>query len=161
MRSLTSLPALSMGSSNILCPPRSLPVEVWERCWKYCQSRRLRRLVLVCRLFRNICQPLLFYEQIFRAPYTADITSKNWTQFCTYIALALSRLKCVQNSWHAPSVRRFTFMGSFELDLSWKYPGAIEMSALNRQYISVDHQLPQALSLYRQFTVLTSSPSVN
>jgi hypothetical protein len=77
-----------MSHSHISVPlshPQNLPTEVWERCWSYCHNRRLRRLVLVCRLFRDICHPLLFHKQTFRAPYTEDITPHNWMHFCAHI----------------------------------------------------------------------------
>ncbi|KAJ7096888.1 hypothetical protein C8R44DRAFT_989158 [Mycena epipterygia] len=40
-----------------------VPIEVWLVCWTPCSRRQLRRLSLVCQLFRSICLPLLLREQ--------------------------------------------------------------------------------------------------
>ncbi|KAJ7495321.1 hypothetical protein FB451DRAFT_1213846 [Mycena latifolia] len=42
-----------------------LPAEVWLACWTLCSIRQLRRLSLVCRLFRSLCMPLLLEHQSF------------------------------------------------------------------------------------------------
>ncbi|KAJ7817412.1 hypothetical protein B0H13DRAFT_1662719, partial [Mycena leptocephala] len=44
---------------------RLLPVEVWLECWTLCSIRQIRRLSLVCHLFRSICLPLLLQDQTF------------------------------------------------------------------------------------------------
>ncbi|KAJ7265289.1 hypothetical protein C8J57DRAFT_1331071 [Mycena rebaudengoi] len=40
-----------------------LAPEVWLDCWTPCSTRQLRRLSLVCHLFRTLCLPLLFRHQ--------------------------------------------------------------------------------------------------
>ncbi|KAJ7138298.1 hypothetical protein C8R44DRAFT_767203 [Mycena epipterygia] len=42
-----------------------LPPEVWLVCWTLCSTRQLRRVALVCQLFRSICLPLLLQHQRF------------------------------------------------------------------------------------------------
>ncbi|KAJ7466044.1 hypothetical protein FB451DRAFT_964209, partial [Mycena latifolia] len=39
-----------------------LPPEIWLACWTLCSTRQLRRLSLVCQLFRSLCLPLLFQD---------------------------------------------------------------------------------------------------
>ncbi|KAJ6526801.1 hypothetical protein B0H19DRAFT_1335506, partial [Mycena capillaripes] len=55
---------------------------------------------------------------------------------------------------HVFSVRRLVFVGSFELDLAWKYPKAKGISDLNREYLSIVHDLRSAVPQYRQLTML-------
>ncbi|KAJ7448075.1 hypothetical protein B0H11DRAFT_1744513 [Mycena galericulata] len=56
-----------------------LPAEVWLACWILCSTRQLRRVSLVCQLFRSLCLPLLFSHQSFDAPELAsDINRDNW-----------------------------------------------------------------------------------
>ncbi|KAJ7669777.1 hypothetical protein B0H17DRAFT_949080, partial [Mycena rosella] len=50
-----------------------IPTEIWLRCWSTSLRYDLKGLVLVCRYFRAICQPLLFQHQRFRAPSVEDI----------------------------------------------------------------------------------------
>ncbi|KAJ6562993.1 hypothetical protein DFH09DRAFT_847762, partial [Mycena vulgaris] len=40
-----------------------LPSEIWLACWTLCSARQLRRLSLVCDLFRSLCLPPLFQTQ--------------------------------------------------------------------------------------------------
>ncbi|KAJ7834915.1 hypothetical protein B0H14DRAFT_2155886, partial [Mycena olivaceomarginata] len=42
-----------------------VPVEVWAACWVLCTARQLRRISLVCHLFRSISLPLLLQHQTF------------------------------------------------------------------------------------------------
>ncbi|KAJ7669786.1 hypothetical protein B0H17DRAFT_949078 [Mycena rosella] len=42
-----------------------IPSEIWEACWRLCSTRQLRRISLVCWLFRSMCLPLLFPDQHF------------------------------------------------------------------------------------------------
>ncbi|KAJ7612619.1 hypothetical protein FB45DRAFT_1036840 [Roridomyces roridus] len=44
-----------------------LPPEVWLLCWSQCSRRLLRRLSVVCRLFRSLVLPLLWEAQTFDA----------------------------------------------------------------------------------------------
>ncbi|EGN92696.1 hypothetical protein SERLA73DRAFT_190716, partial [Serpula lacrymans var. lacrymans S7.3] len=46
----------------------TLPNELWVQCWKDCKSEELQKLSTVSRLFREICSPLFFHDQIFEAP---------------------------------------------------------------------------------------------
>ncbi|KAJ7495317.1 hypothetical protein FB451DRAFT_1387356 [Mycena latifolia] len=49
-----------------------LPVEVWLACLTLCSIRQLRRLSLVCHLFRSLCMPLLLEHQSF------DVARLEW-----------------------------------------------------------------------------------
>ncbi|KAJ7453424.1 hypothetical protein FB451DRAFT_668752 [Mycena latifolia] len=42
-----------------------LPAEIWLACWTLCSSWQLRRISLVCQLFRSLCFPLLLQYQHF------------------------------------------------------------------------------------------------
>ncbi|KAJ7474920.1 hypothetical protein FB451DRAFT_278193 [Mycena latifolia] len=131
-----------------------LPVEVWERCWGHCQNRHLRRLTLVCRLFRDICQRLLFFKQIFRAPYFDNITPLNWMHVLDRIVTSSLRLQHVRESRHISSVQHLAFLGSFELDVSWMFPKAKDIEDLNRRYLSAVREFSTTLYRYHQLCAL-------
>ena len=40
--------------------PTFIPVEIWRESWRRCRRRELRALTRTCRLFHEICLPLLF-----------------------------------------------------------------------------------------------------
>ncbi|KAJ7478703.1 hypothetical protein B0H11DRAFT_2028362 [Mycena galericulata] len=134
--------------------PHRLPTEIWERCWSSCHNGRLRRLVLVCRLFREICQPLLFAKQIFHAPDVEYITPQNWKHFSHHIVASTHRLQQVRGSPRVRAVRRLAFIGSFELDLSWAHPTVTHILDLNAAYLSAVRTFTEALSQYLQLRVL-------
>ncbi|KAJ7087936.1 hypothetical protein B0H15DRAFT_294187 [Mycena belliarum] len=133
---------------------RSLPPEVWERCWGHCNNHQLRLLVSVCRLFRDICQPLLFSQQTFRAPNSYHITPRNWLHAMEHVASSAFRLQRVRHSRHISSVLRLKFMGCFELDVSWMFPAAQDMSLLNHSYLLAVQELSGALFRYTGLRVL-------
>ncbi|KAJ6488859.1 hypothetical protein C8R45DRAFT_993045 [Mycena sanguinolenta] len=56
-----------------------LPTEIWIACWAFCNSRQLRRLSLVCRLFRSLSLPLLFQHQTLDlAGLETGLAPDNW-----------------------------------------------------------------------------------
>ncbi|KAK6987526.1 hypothetical protein R3P38DRAFT_3230626 [Favolaschia claudopus] len=63
-------------------PERSLdlvPLEIWVLCWMLCSRRQIRRLSLVCKLFRSISLPFLFKDQSFHvAAVCHDLFRDNW-----------------------------------------------------------------------------------
>ncbi|KAJ6478880.1 hypothetical protein C8R45DRAFT_1156162 [Mycena sanguinolenta] len=46
-----------------------VPAEVWIACWSLCSPRQLRRISVVCNLFRSLSLPFLFQHQ------TLDLTA--------------------------------------------------------------------------------------
>ncbi|KAJ7092516.1 hypothetical protein C8R43DRAFT_1244580 [Mycena crocata] len=87
--------------------------EVWVRCWSQASSKDLRRLVLVCRYFRDICQPILFEHQQFEAPSSGSIHRNIWTWVVYKLHLSGVRIRKMAGSPHVSSVRSWHFGGSF------------------------------------------------
>ncbi|KAK6987535.1 hypothetical protein R3P38DRAFT_2661653 [Favolaschia claudopus] len=67
-------------------PGRSLdlvPIEIWALCWTLCSRRQIRRLSLVCKLFRSISLPFLFKDQSFNVAAMCKDLSRdniNWVE---------------------------------------------------------------------------------
>ncbi|KAJ7779615.1 hypothetical protein B0H16DRAFT_1499407 [Mycena metata] len=131
-----------------------IPVEIWNRCWSYCPSRRLQRLALVCHLFRDICQPLLFSEQTFQAPDVDDITAQNWTRLRERIISDTGRLSQIRASHHLSAVCSLRFTGSFELGSPENYPEAVGISQLNEAYLPALRSFRTTLSQYSRLSIL-------
>ncbi|KAJ7624467.1 hypothetical protein FB45DRAFT_923480 [Roridomyces roridus] len=63
-----------------------LPVELWFVCWAYCSRRQLRRLALVCRLFRSICFPVLLSHQSADVPALVEgLDHDNWIHYVHHL----------------------------------------------------------------------------
>lgn len=55
----------------------SIPNEIWTLCWDIVTRDDLKSLSCVCRLFRLICQPLLFNKFTFPIPFGHNPTRSN------------------------------------------------------------------------------------
>ncbi|KAJ6488856.1 hypothetical protein C8R45DRAFT_1097204 [Mycena sanguinolenta] len=76
--SATSAPT-SMTIAESFDYPHLVPVEIWIACWAFCSSRQLRRLSVVCRLFRSLSLPLLFEHQTLDlAALETGLAQNNW-----------------------------------------------------------------------------------
>ncbi|KAJ6613742.1 hypothetical protein B0H10DRAFT_2047347 [Mycena sp. CBHHK59/15] len=116
----------------------NIPTEVWVRCWSLSSSRDLRRLVFVCRHFRDICQPLLFQHQHFRAPDPEDIDRGNWMLTTRDLHRSSIRLKKLVASAHVSSVRSWQFHGNFEFpDLAETYPNVLNIGLVDKTYLNM------------------------
>ncbi|KAJ6530791.1 hypothetical protein DFH09DRAFT_1370661 [Mycena vulgaris] len=83
-----------------------LPVEVWLACWTLCSLQQLRRLSLVCRLFRSISLPLIFRNQSFDvAALRQGIDQDNWMDRVHHLHRTAVRLDRLIQSPYAPFVR--------------------------------------------------------
>ncbi|KAJ7504977.1 hypothetical protein B0H11DRAFT_1980062 [Mycena galericulata] len=75
-------------------------------CWKRCSPRQLRRLSLVCRLFRSVCLPLLLQHQTANvAPLVEGVTRHNWIERVHSLHRIALRLDRLAAGPHALSVR--------------------------------------------------------
>ncbi|KAJ7430933.1 hypothetical protein B0H11DRAFT_2066508 [Mycena galericulata] len=75
----------------------SLPPELWLACWTCCSRHQLRRIALVCKLFRSLCLPLLFSHQSFggatlRWERTITFDETNWIDHVRYLHRTAVRL---------------------------------------------------------------------
>ncbi|KAJ7617883.1 hypothetical protein FB45DRAFT_1034117 [Roridomyces roridus] len=102
------------------------PTELWLECWLYAPKRRLRRLSLVCRLFRSLCLPLLIEGQTADIAALADGYSRlNWihrTHALHRTAVRLDRLAALGADGLASSVREWTVSSPPPLLHQWTMP---------------------------------------
>ncbi|KAJ7458779.1 hypothetical protein B0H11DRAFT_2060961, partial [Mycena galericulata] len=83
-----------------------LPVEVWRACWTLCSRHQLRRLSLVCHLFRSLCLPLLLQEQTFDVAMLMEgLCRTNWMDRIPRLHRTAVRLEKLIESRLAPFVR--------------------------------------------------------
>ncbi|KAJ7906560.1 hypothetical protein B0H13DRAFT_1880439 [Mycena leptocephala] len=87
-----------------------LPMELWLACWTMCSPRQLRRLSLVCRLFRAICFPQLLQNQnLDAAALRLNLGGYNWTDRLHKLHRAAVRLDRLAPD-HATSIRSWKFI---------------------------------------------------
>ncbi|KAJ6450199.1 hypothetical protein C8R45DRAFT_1043910 [Mycena sanguinolenta] len=92
-----------------------LPIELWLACWAQCSRGQLRRLTLVCKLFRGICLPLLFQHQTIEAR-EEWFNKSNWVERLHSLHRAAVRLDSLRESAHVGSIRSWHFAaGKFRL----------------------------------------------
>ncbi|KAF8210020.1 hypothetical protein K438DRAFT_1571452, partial [Mycena galopus ATCC 62051] len=95
-----------------------LPTELWLACWVLCSRRQLRRLSFVCKLFREICLPVLFKEQTIDAGGGwQGIDGDNWIDRLHKLHRAAVRLDALAESPHIEFIRSWRF-----LPCDGKYP---------------------------------------
>ncbi|KAJ7466063.1 hypothetical protein FB451DRAFT_1261711 [Mycena latifolia] len=95
-----------MGTSPIV----HLPLEIWLACWSLCSTRQLRRLSLVCQLFRSLCLPLLFTDQHFDGiPLQRKVHRNNWIARVRHLHRTAVRLDRMAEGRHALLVRSWKF----------------------------------------------------
>ncbi|KAJ6587522.1 hypothetical protein DFH09DRAFT_1359233, partial [Mycena vulgaris] len=89
-----------------------LPFELWQACWVLCSTRHLRRLSLVCQLFRSVCLPLMLQHQSFDvATLAAGIDRDNWIDHLHHIHRTAVRLDRLAAGSLASFVRSWRFSG--------------------------------------------------
>ncbi|KAJ6484030.1 hypothetical protein C8R45DRAFT_999986 [Mycena sanguinolenta] len=87
-----------------------IATELWFTCWTLCSRRQLRRLSAVCKLFRNICLPLLFEDQTIEVGGGRyGITRDNWNERIHGLHRAAVRLDALAHSSHTDSFRSWRF----------------------------------------------------
>ncbi|KAJ6462974.1 hypothetical protein C8R45DRAFT_1177879 [Mycena sanguinolenta] len=85
-----------------------LATELWLACWTLCSRRQLRRLSLVCKLFRDICLPLIVGHQTFEAR-GGWLREENWIEHLHRLHRAAVRLDALADSTHVGSVHSWKF----------------------------------------------------
>ncbi|KAJ6502250.1 hypothetical protein C8R45DRAFT_975891 [Mycena sanguinolenta] len=102
-----------MSSAQISCLAM-FPSEIWLACWTFCSTRQLRRLSLVCHLFRSLCLQLLFQSQ---SVDTLDFTRTpgDWISSVHKLHRAAVRLERIADGPRVLMVRSWTFVGNGSL----------------------------------------------
>ncbi|KAJ7369060.1 hypothetical protein DFH08DRAFT_1071615 [Mycena albidolilacea] len=89
-----------------------LPSEIWLMCWTLCSARQLRRLSLVCHLFRSLCLPLLFQTQ---SVDTIALARGDWIAGVHRLHRAAVRLEGIVDGPRVRMVRSWTFVANVNL----------------------------------------------
>ncbi|KAJ7114603.1 hypothetical protein C8R43DRAFT_1156717 [Mycena crocata] len=133
-----------------------LPTEVWARCWSQCDPRDLRRLVSVCRYFRELCHPLLFQHQQFRAPDYYEINRHSWMSTTQYLHRSAIRVRKLIASTHVASVRSWRFCGSFEYpSLVQNHPNIVNVGLVSETYLNLARLFVETLSSFQNLRSLS------
>ncbi|KAF7339218.1 hypothetical protein MVEN_01999200 [Mycena venus] len=120
MDSSPPVESTSSGGRQVLSRPPScrpppypdiIPIELWLLCWSLCSRPQLRRLSMVCRLFRDICLSLLFEQQtIDSAGLWSSVNRHNWIDLLHRMHRAAVRLNTLCESPHIRLVRSWKFL---------------------------------------------------
>ncbi|KAF7349766.1 hypothetical protein MSAN_01703800 [Mycena sanguinolenta] len=89
-----------------------VPTEVWMACWAFCTLRQLRRISVVCRLFRSLSLEFLFHHQSLNVEVlTLSLTPDNWIDHFHHLHRMAVRLDSLAASPFPASIRswRVTF----------------------------------------------------
>ncbi|KAJ7229348.1 hypothetical protein C8J57DRAFT_191571 [Mycena rebaudengoi] len=92
-----------------------LAPEVWLDCWTPCSTRQLRRLSLVCHLFRTLCLPLLFRHQSLDVGQVwSPVDKDGWEDRLDYMERTAVRLERLLEGPRAVWVRSWRFSATAE-----------------------------------------------
>ncbi|KAJ7111333.1 hypothetical protein C8R44DRAFT_985495 [Mycena epipterygia] len=121
---------------------RILPMEVWLACWTLCSTRQLRRLSLVCHLFRSLCLPFLFQKvNIYAGTLSQRLDPKDWMERLHRMHRTAVRLENIADSPYILMVQSLTFAdGSHAFgrrSLSECYPEITHIGLLDTVYTRV------------------------
>ncbi|KAJ7430941.1 hypothetical protein B0H11DRAFT_2298818 [Mycena galericulata] len=131
-----------------------LATETWANCWSFCEGPELKRLSLVCRYYRNLCQPLLFQTQRVTAP---RIEPGNWMWAAQHLHQTAHRLTRLADSVHAASVRTWFWTGDSELGdgtLIDTFPLIKNIHVVQDTWLRVVTVFTSTLGAYTRLTVL-------
>ncbi|KAJ7623051.1 hypothetical protein DFH06DRAFT_759224 [Mycena polygramma] len=128
--------------------------EVWLACWDLCDAADLQRLCLVCKHFRQICQPLLFRSQsVVSTVYNREIGA---TDRINRHHQMTRRLGALASGPHAASVRAWRFMGpSHPSELRIRDDD--DLQALQAAWQGVVDEFTSTLASYQRLTMLDIS----
>ncbi|KAJ7466091.1 hypothetical protein FB451DRAFT_1261749, partial [Mycena latifolia] len=103
-----------------------LPAEIWLACWTLSSSRQLRRISLVCQLFRSLCFPLLLQHQDFDvAAVEKTLDRKNWIDPVRRLHRTAVRLDRLAEGHHALLVHSWKFSARDTVYRVRRYPDTV------------------------------------
>ncbi|KAJ7096884.1 hypothetical protein C8R44DRAFT_889484 [Mycena epipterygia] len=118
-----------MGESTVDYP-HIVPTEVWLACWTLYSMRQLRRLSLVCQLFRSICLPLLLREQhadLAALPSGFDYSGQHLIDLARHMHRIAVRLDKLAEGPRVLSVRSWKFIARRHNHRpAWQSRGAVK-----------------------------------
>ncbi|KAJ7289217.1 hypothetical protein C8J57DRAFT_1627782 [Mycena rebaudengoi] len=132
------------------------PAEVWQRCWRLCSQRQLRRLSLVCRYFSSLCQPILFKNKKFIVPISDEVEPDDWMSGVRALHRDFLKLAGLAASPHASSVRSWYFSGGGKdlKTLVKTYPRITNIHLYPTTYLRIESAFITTLHSYRNLRSL-------
>ncbi|KAJ7473634.1 hypothetical protein B0H11DRAFT_2036671 [Mycena galericulata] len=103
-----------------------LPAEVCLECWQMCSRRQLRRISLVCQLFRSLCLPLLLHSQTFDLALRQHSNEYTWAETASHLHRTAVRLDKLVEGPHTQLVRSWKV--TFDVVLAIEFQHAIRLS---------------------------------
>ncbi|KAJ7887104.1 hypothetical protein B0H14DRAFT_2696551 [Mycena olivaceomarginata] len=132
-----------------------VPVEIWAACWVYCTARQLRRISLVCHLFRSISLPFLLQHQTFDiAVLIAGLARDNWIDRVRHLHRTAVRLDGLSASPFTPLVRSWAVTFGPAISMSRGYIGIKHIGLFDAMHERVCRTFCTTLNLYRNLEAL-------
>ncbi|KAJ7129324.1 hypothetical protein C8R44DRAFT_776523 [Mycena epipterygia] len=96
----------------------AFPTELWRMAWSHASPKDLKTLASSCRMFRDMCQPLLFENISLAVPFPEAISPITCKELLPHMKRSHDRLLSITSSTHIPAmVRCWSFQSSqAELD---------------------------------------------
>ncbi|KAJ7466060.1 hypothetical protein FB451DRAFT_1261708, partial [Mycena latifolia] len=131
-----------------------LPTEIWLACWTLCSRRQLRRISLVCQLFRSLCFPLLLQYQHFDvAAVEKTLDRKNWIDLVRRLHRTAGRLDRLAEGDHALSVQSWKFSARV-YQVAPRYPEIPNLRLFDTMYDRVIATFSATLGRYQNLRSL-------
>ncbi|KAJ7466080.1 hypothetical protein FB451DRAFT_1261744 [Mycena latifolia] len=134
----------------------TLPAEIWLACWTLCSSRQLRRISLVCQLFRSLCFPLLLQHQDFDiAAVEKTLDRKNWIDPVCRLHRTAVRLDRLAEGHHALLVQSWKFSARHSVyRVAPRYPQIPNLGLFDAVYDRVIATFSATLARYQNLQSL-------
>jgi hypothetical protein len=135
--------------------PHDVPVEVWLMCWSLCSLRQLRRISLVCKLFRSLVLPQLFREQSFDVmALVQGLDNGNWTERVHHLHRTAVRLDRLAEDPSPLWVRTWKVFFGPRTPLRYSHPYIDNIHLFDNLSVRVNLLFPMTLSRYRNLSTL-------
>ncbi|KAJ7447573.1 hypothetical protein B0H11DRAFT_2082649 [Mycena galericulata] len=135
-----------------------LPAEVWLECWQMCSRRQLRRISLVCQLFRSLCLPLLLQSQTFDLLALRQRSNEhNWVENVGHLHRTAVRVDKLLEGPHARLVRSWKVTFDFEHAVKLSLPHSQMNRLLDNLYRRVAKSFSTTIGCYHNLSSLNIS----
>ncbi|KAF7368357.1 hypothetical protein MVEN_00157300 [Mycena venus] len=132
-----------------------LPVELWLACWTLCSHRQLRRVALVCHVFRSLALPLLYRQQHFDLfALGVRLTQDNWIERVRHIHRTAVRLDRLTEGPYASFVQSWRVTFSHSSRMVGSHRDIQNIQLFNDMYDRVVMTFCKTLRLYHNLSSL-------
>ncbi|KAJ7495326.1 hypothetical protein FB451DRAFT_1213852 [Mycena latifolia] len=133
-----------------------LPAEVWLACWTLCSVRQLRRLSLVCHLFRSLCMPVLLQRQSFHGVGLEwNLGLDNWMERVRRLHRTAVRMDRLAAGPYAQLVRSLNVaLSSDTAPMTHYHPDILNIHLFDVMYERLITTFCATLGVYKNLTSL-------